>query len=63
MSYCDGTCKYLNTRKHKCELTGEKLTYMKQSCGIEYSVHEHRGFCEKDRGAQNVNSNSTGQRI
>lgn len=24
MSYCDGTCKYLNTRKHKCELTGEK---------------------------------------
>ena len=49
MSYCDGTCKYLNTRKHKCELTGEKLTYMKQSCGIEYSVHEHRGFCEKDK--------------
>lgn len=49
MSYCDGTCKYLNKRKHKCELTGEKLTYMKQSCGIEYSVHEHRGFCEKDK--------------
>lgn len=22
---------------------------MKQSCGIEYSVHEHRGFCEKDK--------------
>lgn len=63
MSYCDGSCKYLNTRKHKCELTGEKLAYMKQSCGIEYSVHEHRGFCEKDRGVQNVNSNSTGQRI
>ena len=35
MSYCDGTCKYLNARK--------------QSCGIEYSVHEHRGFCEKDK--------------
>jgi hypothetical protein len=49
MSYCDGTCKYLNARKHKCELTGEKLAYMKQSCGIEYSVHEHRGFCEKDK--------------
>ena len=49
MSYCDGTCKYLNTRKHKCELTGEKLAYMKQTCGIEYSVHEHRGFCEKDK--------------
>jgi len=49
MSYCDGICKHLNERKHKCELTGEKLTYMKQSCGIEYSVHEHRGFCEKDK--------------
>lgn len=49
MSYCDGTCKYLNTIKHKCELTGEKLTYMKCSGAIEYSVHEHRGFCEKDK--------------
>lgn len=50
MSYCDGTCKYLNARKHKCELTGEKLTYMKYSSTvIEYSVHEHRGFCKKDK--------------
>ena len=49
MSYCDGTCKYLNARKHKCELTGKKLAYMKWSCEIEYSVHEHRGFCEKDK--------------
>lgn len=49
MSYCDGTCKYLNARKHKCELTGEKLTYMKWILGIEYLVHEHRGFCEKDK--------------
>ena len=49
MSYCDGTCKYLNTRKHKCGLTGEKLTYMKCSGVIEYSVHEHREFCEKDK--------------
>jgi len=48
MSYCDGICKYLNARKHKCELTGEKLTYMKWSRGIECSVHEYRGFCEKD---------------
>lgn len=28
MSYCDVTCENLNTRKQKCELTGEKLTYM-----------------------------------
>lgn len=50
MSYCNGTCEYLNTRKHKCELTGEKLTYMKYSSAvIECSVHEHRGFCEKDK--------------
>ena len=49
MSYCDGTCKHLNTRKHKCELTGEKLKCMKCGGAIEYSVHEHRGFCEKDK--------------
>lgn len=49
MSYCNGTCKYLNERKCKCELTGEKLTYMKYNCGIEYSVYEHKGFCEKDK--------------
>lgn len=49
MSYCDGTCEYLNKRKHKCELTGEKLAYMKYSGAIEYSVYEHRGFCEKDK--------------
>ena len=23
--YCDGRCQYLNERKHKCELTGEKI--------------------------------------
>lgn len=50
MSYCDGTCEHLNTRKHKCELTGGKLTYMKYSNAvIKCSVHEHRGFCEKDK--------------
>lgn len=44
--YCDGRCQYLNERKHKCELTGEKLTYMKQTGSISFSVHEHRGFCK-----------------
>lgn len=52
MSYCDGNCEHLNARKHKCELTGEKLAYMKWSYGIEYSIHEHRGFCEKDEEDQ-----------
>lgn len=47
MSYCDGTCKYLNTRKHKCELTGEKLAYM----NTEDSVR-------KIRRTQNVNQKS-----
>ena len=49
MSDCRGTCEYLNVGKRKCELTGERLTYMNYSGGIEYSVHEHRGFCEKDK--------------
>lgn len=44
--YCDGRCQYLNERKHKCELTGEKLTYMKQTGSISFSVHEHRGVCK-----------------
>lgn len=44
--YCDGRCQYLNEREHKCELTGEKLTYMKQTGSISFSVHEHRGFCK-----------------
>ena len=48
MSYCDGNCEYLNSKKHKCELTGESLTFLKQSGPISYEVHEHRGFCEKD---------------
>ena len=47
--YCNGTCKYLNERKHKCELTGEKLSYMKQSGSLSFAVHEHRGICKGDR--------------
>lgn len=47
--YCDGRCQYLNEREHKCELTGEKLTYMKQTGSISFSVHEHRGFCKGKR--------------
>nr|DAH78428.1 MAG TPA: hypothetical protein [Caudoviricetes sp.] len=46
--YCDGMCKYLNERKHKCELTGEKLTYMNQTGSLSFAVHEHRGFCKED---------------
>ena len=46
---CNGTCKYLNERKHKCELTGEKLSYMKQTGSLSFTVHEHRGICKGDR--------------
>lgn len=47
--YCNGTCNYLNERKHKCELTGEKLSYMKQTGSLSFAVHEHRGVCKGDR--------------
>lgn len=47
--YCNGTCKYLNERKHKCELTGQKLSYMKQTGSLSFTVHEHRGICKGDR--------------
>ncbi len=46
--YCNGTCKYLNERKHKCELTGEKLSYMKQAGSLSFTVHEHREICKFD---------------
>lgn len=48
MSYCNGNCEHLNKEKHKCELTGEKLTVLKYRGAISYTAHEHRGFCEKD---------------
>lgn len=48
MSYCNGNCKYLDKKRHKCILTGENLTNMKQSGVISFSVHEHEGFCTKD---------------
>lgn len=48
MSYCKGDCKYLDKNKHKCTLTGEKLTYMKQSGSIAFEVHEHNGFCKEN---------------
>ncbi|MGN0352408.1 MAG: hypothetical protein ACI4ES_12215 [Roseburia sp.] len=49
MSYCNGNCEHLNEKKHKCELTGEKLTVMKYRGAISYTAHEHRGFCDKDK--------------
>lgn len=49
MSYCNGLCKYLNQKKHKCEKTGERLTYIKfGNCSIDFIAHEHKGFCEED---------------
>lgn len=52
MSYCNGDCEHLDGRKHVCELTGEKLAYMKQTGLISFVVHEHEGFCEKDEEEQ-----------
>lgn len=51
--YCDGRCQYLNECKHKCELTGEKLTYMKQTArkGIREKIKKgynrgmHHYYC------------------
>lgn len=48
MSYCNRSCQYLDEKKHKCILTGEKLTRMKYSGAIEFEVYEHKGFCKED---------------
>ena len=47
--YCHGDCKNLNERKHVCERTGEKLTYMRFKGFCSYTVHEHKGVCEYER--------------
>lgn len=48
--YCNGTCQYLNKRKRKCELTGEKLAYLKQTGSVSFTVYEHTGICKGDEG-------------
>lgn len=50
--YCDGNCEHLDEYKHKCLLTGERLTWLKQTGTICFIVHEHCGFCEKDTTEQ-----------
>ena len=39
--YCNGACQYLNERKRKCELTGEKLACLKQTGSVSFTVYEH----------------------
>ena len=47
--YCNETCKYLNERKHKCELTGERLSHMKPTGSLSFVVYEHKGICKWGR--------------
>lgn len=56
--YCDGLCENLSEKKHMCNLTGEKLAYMR--CGRRGSgfvVHEHNGICEQDKIEMEVTKN------
>ena len=49
--YCSGHCKYLNSKKHICKLTGEKLTHMRfgsRGFDTKYIV-KHNGVCEQDK--------------
>lgn len=47
--YCYGLCENLDEKKHVCNLTGEKFSYMRRG-GRQYgfTVHEHNGICEQD---------------
>lgn len=48
--YCDGLCKNLNEKKHICNLTGEKLSFMRKGKrGSGFTIHEHDGICEQDK--------------
>lgn len=56
--YCDGLCKSLNEKKHICNLTGEKLSYMRYgSRSMGFVVHEHNGICEHDMKGQKEKRN------
>lgn len=51
--YCDGQCKNLDEKKHKCKLTGEKLSYVRYGKkGAEFIVHEHNGVCVQDENKE-----------
>lgn len=47
--YCDRRCKDLNERKHRCEKTGERLTYIRIKGTVSFTVHEHNGVCDFDK--------------
>lgn len=53
MSYCNGTCEHLDEKKHKCNKTGERLSYIKGWWGI---THEHVGNLECDEEDSKQNS-------
>lgn len=47
--YCDGLCKNLDEKKHICNLTGERLAYMRYgNRNMKFVVHEDNGVCECD---------------
>ena len=56
--YCDGQCKNLDEKKHKCNLTGEKLSYMRY-CGSKtgFIVYEHNGVCIQDENKKEDSNN------
>lgn len=60
MGYCDGLYPHLDSKKHKCRQTGERLGYIKGWWGTTY---EHHGFhdCDKkdlEYGKNNITSNA-----
>lgn len=54
--YCDGQCKNLDEKKHKCKFTGEKLSYVRYA-GLGFVVHEHSGICVQDENMKEDSNN------
>ena len=56
--YCDGQCKNLDEKKHKCNLTGEKLSYMRYGGRkTGFIVHEQNGVCAQDENKKEDSNN------
>lgn len=59
MSYCDGLCKNLEERKHKCTKYNKKLGYVKyKSKSYSYTTHEQCTECAEDEANSQVEGES-----
>lgn len=58
MGYCDGLCPYLDSKKHRCEQTGERLGYIKGWWGTTYEHHRFAACNDENKGLKDGGNNT-----